>query len=158
MFLLGVVSHWIHVFTGTFWFGGSMFANAIVGPALSGSSPPAQSEVGSRIGNRAPKIMRTMAALAIVTGIVNGTVFGPVKSLDVLFGGSYGLTWLAALVLGVGTALWGQLVTVRLRAAVALSLAAERPAAIKKVLRAAGVELFGFLTVFTCMILMRFGL
>ncbi|MBA3587040.1 MAG: hypothetical protein H0W41_05310 [Chloroflexi bacterium] len=71
-----------------------------------------------------------------ITGILRGTLFGPVKSLDVLFGTPYGLTFLAAIALGL------------------LLAVPTKPAWMNRV----HADWIAFLAVFTAMILMHFGL
>jgi hypothetical protein len=92
-------------------------------------------------------------------------LLGPIKDLEALFGTAYGLTWLVALIAAVLTYLWGRFAIgggIR-----AMEVAPINPdgtaspqleAATERVKRIASLELVGFLVIFTCMILMRFGL
>ncbi len=98
-------------------------------------------------------------------GILRGTLLGPIRSLDTLFGTGYGITWLVALVAAIATFLWGRLVIdagVKAMNRVPLnpdgSAGEQLVAATDRVKRLAVLELVGFLVIFTCMILMRFGL
>ncbi|UJL46689.1 hypothetical protein KFZ58_01650 [Virgibacillus sp. NKC19-16] len=43
----------------------------------------------------------------IATGILLGTVFGPIHSIDVIWNTPYGNIWLAALLIGIFNLLWG---------------------------------------------------
>ena len=97
-------------------------------------------------------------------GIIRGTVFGPIKSVDAL-GTTYGITWLVALMAAVATFLWGLYV---IGGAASVMNAAplgpggeptpELERATTRVKQVAVLELVGFIVIFTCMILMRFGL
>jgi hypothetical protein len=91
------------------------------------------------------------------------------SAADALFGTAYGITWLVALVVAVVAFFWGLNV---IGAAVArfnafdmsrATVADGRPspeftALIADIKRKSSIELLLFLVIFTCMILMRFGL
>jgi hypothetical protein len=104
----------------------------------------------------------------ILLGILRGTVFGPVRSIDALLT-TYGLTWLLALVLAIGTFMYGMRVVGptlerigRISEADAVNPdGSPTPAALAllgQAKRNGVIELLLFLAIFTCMILMRFGL
>jgi uncharacterized membrane protein len=158
MTVLLMVLQWLHVFCGIFWFGSSLYAYFILFPAVAALSPEKQAELTAPIGERTGKVIGGVASGAIVLGILRGTVFGPVRSLDFLFGSAYGLTWLVSLVLGIGLATFGATVLGPLATGVGSDVSvAVRAANSAKLRRLASVELLGFLAIFTCMILMRFG-
>jgi uncharacterized membrane protein len=92
-------------------------------------------------------------------------LLGPIKSVDYLLGTAYGLTWLTALTITVLTYLFGLFAIIpalrRMDAAPVASDGSPTPeltAATNRVKRLVSLELIGFLVIFTCMILMRFGL
>ena len=120
--------------------------------------------VRERLGD-APCRFHVVVPAIVVLGIVRGTALGPIKTVDDLFGTAYGVTWLTALVVTVAVYLWGLTVLVpalrRMDAARIEpdgSATPELTAATDRVKRLVGLELIGFLAIFTCMILMRFGL
>src|SRR6266851_3465400 len=130
-----IVIQWLHVFLGIFWFGSTLYLDILV----------------------------------ILLGLVRGTIFGPVRSLDFLFGTAYGITFLMALLAALATFAWGQLVLTRAArrldtfplaeamqtdGKVALAFVAQ----VQRVKLLALLELLGFFVIFTCMILMCFGL
>lgn len=128
--------------------------------ASCGSATPSPS-----IGSRATPIFHVVVPLIIVLGFIRGTFLGPIKSVDDLFGSAYGLTWLTALTVTILTYLFGLFVIVP--ALHRMDLAQVNPdgsptpalaAATNQVKRLVSLELIGFLVIFTCMILMRFGL
>jgi putative copper resistance protein D len=152
-----IVVHWLHTFCAIFWFGGLMYVNAVIGPAMLRCGPAAQAEAGDRLARQAVRVTRPMALMTILFGVVLGTVFGPVKHWSDLFGSAYGVYYLIALVLSIAVYLWGQLLTARTALSVAATLEAERAAVVRRVIMQSGIELVGFLAIFTCMVLMHFA-
>lgn len=155
--LQGVVQ-WLHVLGAVFWFGGTLFSNFVVIPAVRSMSVPAQREFGNAMG-RTARIIQPVAYATILLGILRGTVFGPIKGADVLFGTAYGWTWLAALVVAVALIGYGQVVLDRFRERISAATSPEEAGALMaQAPRLFGTELLMFFVVFTLMILMRFGL
>lgn len=158
MDVLQVIVQWLHVFFAIFWFGGTLFANFVVVPAIMRISPGAQREMGNALG-RTGQIIRPISYITIVIGILRGTVWGPIKDLEFLFGTAYGITWLVALVLAVGLVGYGQMVIEPFRERIQRATSQEEAAAlVARAPRVFGLELLGFFAIFTAMILMRFGL
>jgi uncharacterized membrane protein len=161
------VVQWLHVLAGITWFGAVLYSDFVVIPAILTLSPREQRSVGGAIGAQAVKVIPGVAIAVIVLGILRGTVWGPIKSFDALTT-NYGLTWLAALILAIGTFAFAKLVIEtsieRLNAfdidQATLPDGSANPAfaaAVAAVKRNTLVELVGFFLIFTCMILMRFG-
>jgi hypothetical protein len=161
------VVQWLHVFLGIFWFGAVLYGDFILIPAITTLSIRTQREIGGAIGPRAARIIEPVAGLVILLGIIRGTVFGPVKTLEFLTT-AYGLTWIIALIAPIATFLWGKRVIVpaveRLNAIslddVVTADGSPTPSfttAIDRVKRVTLLELIGFFIIFSCMILMRFG-
>ena len=162
---LQFVVQWLHVLLGILWFGTVLSLDVIVIPAIDRLPIVARRDISAAIGARATPLFQVVVPAIIVLGIVRGTVLGPIDGLDALFGTAYGVTWLVALVATVGTYLYGFLVLVpairRMEAVPVGPDGAASPglaAATDRVKRLVGLELLGFLVIFTCMILMRFGL
>jgi len=157
----------LHVITAITWFGAVIYNDFILIPALTTLPPKEQRSAGSAIGTQAERVIVGAAASVIVLGILRGTVFGQIKSLDALTT-TYGLTWLVALVLALFTFSWGCKV---IGAALARFNAFDLGQAtlpdgsanpvmvglIADIKRKSQFELLLFLAIFTCMILMRFG-
>jgi uncharacterized membrane protein len=161
---LTVVVQWAHVLLGILWLGNALVLAVIVIPALNRLPIATQRQIASQIGARATPIFKIVVPAIVILGIVRGTVLGPIRSVDVLVGSAYGLTWLAALVLTVTVYAWGLTVLEpalqRMNAAPLEpdgSPSAELVAATNRVKGLVLVELLGFLAIFSCMILMRFG-
>jgi uncharacterized membrane protein len=161
---LQFVVQWLHVLLGIFWFGSALYTDIVLIPAITHLSLEKQREIGAVLGVRGVAVFRVVAPLIIVLGFLRGTVFGPIKSLDVLTT-AYGLTWLVALVVTIALYRWAfTTYEGALRALTTVPLAPdgsatpEVEATANRVKRLAVLELVFFFVIFTCMILMRFGL
>lgn len=161
-------AQWLHVLLGITWFGSVLATNFIFIPALMRLPIQQQQSMGVAYGEVAGRLLTRAGEGVILLGILRGTVLGPIKSLDMLTS-QYGVTWLVALIAAIATYLWGKRViepaVKRInsvdpdRALLADgSPALELAAAVADVKRKSMLELLGFLVIFTCMILMRFGL
>ena len=115
-----------------------------------------QRDIFFRLGEVGAKVFPIVAVLVILLGIVRGTIFGPIQSLDALFGTAYGWTWLVALVATVGLIVNGARNIGRGCEPLPHTPAAPAAAAGRRRYSTIDLGLFGL--VFTCMILMRFGL
>ena len=164
---LQFVAQWLHVILGILWFGTTLAMNIIILPAMMKMPLDRQREFGGAMSEVAGRIMPKAAMAVIALGFLRGTVFGQIKSLDALTT-TYGLTWLAGLIAATATFMWGIRVLEpalhRLNAIPVseafLPSGAPSPAmsaAVANIKRVGGLELIGFIVVFTCMILMRFG-
>jgi uncharacterized membrane protein len=107
-----VVVQWLHVLLGIMWFGNALVLDVIVIPAINRLPIVTQREISSYIGSRATPIFHVVVPLIIVLGFIRGTVLGPIKTVELLLGTAYGLTWLVALVVTVLTYLWGLFVII----------------------------------------------
>jgi uncharacterized membrane protein len=159
-----VGAQWLHVLLGIFWFGNAMAVAAFLIPAISPLPIETQRLVGSRYADIAERTFNVVAPTVILLGIIRGTLLGQVKSLESLTT-TYGYTWLVALVAAIATFLWGRfIIGGAARAMNAAPLDAHGgptpalEAATSRLKRVAVLELLGFVVIFTCMILMRFGL
>ena len=157
MDILQIVIQWLHVFFAIFWFGGTLFANFVVVPAVMRISPSAQKEIGNALGVTG-RIIRPISYMTILLGVVRGTVWGPIKDLTFLFGTAYGITWFVALILAIGLVGYGQVVIEPFRERIQRASQEEARALVARAPRIFGLELIGFFAIFTAMILMRFGL
>lgn len=166
---LQFVIQWLHVIGGITWFGTVIYTDLILIPSLQTLPLDQQRSAGEAIGRRGIQIIIPVAIAVIVLGILRGTVFGPIKSVDVLIGTAYGWTWLTALVLAIVAFYWGLRVlggaVERLNSfpleQVTLADGSSNPAfvaIVDDIKRKAGLEFLLFLAIFTTMILMRFGL
>lgn len=164
-----ILIQWLHVFLGILWFGSTLYLDFVVIPTVMTLPLEQQRSVSKPLTQFSERIIIPAGILVILLGLLRGIVFGPVRSLDALVGTTYGLTFLIALLTALATFAWGQLVLTRAakgldtfpladvmqtEGKVALAFAVQ----VQRVKRFALLELFGFFIIFTCMILMRFGL
>ena len=149
------IFQWLHVLLAVVWFGYSLSMYFLVAPALARLAEGPQREANFELGRLGQRVFPIVAPLVILLGIIRGTVFGPIDSFEALFGTAYGITWLVALVVAIllvfnGARYLGPATT-------AMKDAADFAGAGARVQRLAQIDLAGFMVVFTCMILMRFG-
>ncbi|HET7678258.1 MAG TPA: hypothetical protein VFK38_10460 [Candidatus Limnocylindrales bacterium] len=160
---------WLHVLCGVFWFGGTLYVNFVAIPALRRARPEQAREVTRHLNRQGERVLVPVALATIALGFLRGTVFGPVQSVEFLFGTAYGWTWLFGLTAAIATLAWGSRVLVPAANRLVDDDAAwtttadgkptpEAQAAVAPVVRIALLELVGFAAIFTAMILMRFGL
>jgi hypothetical protein len=162
---LTFVVQWLHVLLGILWFGYSLALAVFFIPAISPLPIPVQRQVGENLAKRATPILDMVVPLIVLLGFIRGTLLGPIHSIGYVFSQAYGITWLVGLSAAVATYLWGRLVivpTVERMAAIPLGAdggtTPELDAAVEQAKRVTVVELLGFFIIFSCMILMRFGL
>ena len=96
-----VIVHWLHVLFAVTWFGGHISRVVLVEPAVRTLPESAQQQFNRYIERYATRIFVPVIIGVGVTGILRGTVFGPIKSFEALFGTPYGLTFLAAIAFGL---------------------------------------------------------
>jgi phosphate/sulfate permease len=163
-----IAIQWLHVGLGIVWFGASLFQALILFPALGRFPLGMQRDVGRAIGERAFVVIRPIAFAVIVLGILRGTVFGRIRGIEDLVT-PYGVTWLVALGFTIGAVIWAERVirpSLERLATMPPSEAFGPDGSGSAALVAAGdiakrnavLELGFFAVIFTCMILMRFGL
>ena len=153
MFWLTALLQWLHVLGGIFWFGSSLMTNFVLVPILAGLAPDSQRAWAAAFAKRYGPIVGPIGGLVILLGIVRGITGGVLGSL----GSPYGLTWIAAIVVGVALAgVGGGLIarTVEKLGTASGQLWDESYGRIKTFGR---VELGLFAVTFTLMIAMRFG-
>jgi uncharacterized membrane protein len=161
---LAFIVQWLHVLLGIFWFGNAIAVAVILIPAISKFPIPTQREIGGRYTAIAEPIFKVVAPTIVVLGIIRGTVFGPINSVEDL-ATPYGITWIVALLATIATFLWGlYVIGGAAKVMNAAPLAAdggptpELERATARIKQVAVLELLGFIVIFTCMVLMRFGL
>ena len=157
-------AQWLHVLLGILWFGNSLVLAALVIPALNKLPIAQQREFGRHLGPRAERLFNVVGPLVILLGFVRGTFLGSIHGIDDVFGSAYGITWLVALIAASSTFAWGKLAiepALHRMSAAPLNpdgtVSPELDAAVARVKLVSVLELIGFLVIFTCMILMRFG-
>jgi putative copper export protein len=107
-----ILIQWLHVLLGMFWFGSTLCLDVVVIPAVMTLPLEQQRSVSKLLTRFSERVIIPAAILVILLGLVRGTIFGPVRSLDFLFGTAYGLTFLFALLATLATLAWGLLVSI----------------------------------------------
>jgi uncharacterized membrane protein len=148
-----ILLQWLHVLFAMSWFGISLSFLLLIGPSAAKLSTDQQSAWWSSFAARAPRIFPAVAGATVLFGILRGLAVGVWSFL----GTPYGVTWVAALVLGIGLAVWGARFTAPAVERLAGSGPADLPANVARATRIGMIEQGGFLVIFTLMIAMRFG-
>jgi len=104
------IVQFVHVAGGAAWFGGSLFANAVLLPFVVRQSPERQRELIRGVILGPERLMIAAALTAAVTGLVRGIVFGRIQGADAL-GTPYGLVWIASIVVAIAVFAIGGRVT-----------------------------------------------
>ena len=148
---------WLHILLGTFWFGGVLFGNFVLLPAVMRLPADQQGRTVHLIGEQGNRIIPWVASGTIVLGFIRGTALGNIKDFAGL-GTTYGIEWLIGLIAAVATFAWGTWVLGPAAEGLTAGGVASAPAAeIARVKRYALLELVGFFVIFTTMILMHFA-
>ena len=145
---------WLHILGGIFWFGGVLTTDFVVLPVVQRLPSATQHAFVDGFAKRATKIVIPVATMTIVLGVIRGVAGGVLGSLAT----PYGVTWIAAFVLGTGLLLFG----VRVLTPAANKLLQMPPgpafdAALPRIRRLTLAELGGFALILMLMIAMRFG-
>jgi uncharacterized membrane protein len=157
-------AQWLHLLFGIFWFGSVLFADFILVPAIMTQPSERQVHMINAVAGRGDRIIVWVAILAIVSGIVRGTIYGPIKDGAAL-GTEYGIYWIIGLVAALATFAWGYMGS-RQRARFAEqavdypgagTMPADLSAQVGRIRIAALIELVGFAVIFTSMVLMHFS-
>lgn len=102
-----LVIQWLHILAGIAWFGGYIFLDVVLWPALL-RLPTQQAKMTHDLMARfAGTLMATSGTLVVLLGIIRGTLLGPIKSFSFLFHSNYGITWLIALTVSIILTIWG---------------------------------------------------
>jgi putative copper export protein len=157
-----------HILAGIFWFGAILYIDFVVIPAFLPLPPAIQRPASQALAKRAMRVVPPAAVAVIVLGILRGTIWGPIQSVDALLNTNYGLTWLAALVLAIATYAWGDRTVAGLSTRLfnddsywVLSADGQPPAKTTQLLatlrRNGMVELVLFLLIIAAMVLLSMG-
>lgn len=147
---------WLHVLLGLLWFGYALSMYFLVTPALEALPESEARLTYGRLGAIGAKVFPIVGLAVLVLGILRGTVFGPIDSFDDLFGTAYGWTYLVALLGTIAIFFTGaRYVGPTFEG---LKDTPDLAGSLARLRRIAGIDLGLFFVVFTCMILMRFGL
>jgi len=97
----------VHIFLGATWVGGILFVGWGVFPATLHFSLENQRFFLTKLMKWTHYLFSLIGILVILTGVLLGTLFGPLDSLHAILNTRYGHIWLAAFIVGVITLFWG---------------------------------------------------
>ncbi|MCC3357934.1 hypothetical protein [Bacillus sp. REN16] len=102
-----------HILLAIIWVGGLLFMGWGVFPALNILKVPEQRLFLKTLMKRSHWKFTLIGAVVIITGILLGTVAGPIDSWHDVWHTRYGNIWFAAFIIGIITLAWGVLVGYR---------------------------------------------
>jgi putative copper export protein len=97
----------IHIFLAILWVGGVLFVGWGVFPATRFLAFETQRQLFIKLMGWTHWLFTFLGIGVIGTGVLLGTVFGPLSSWNDVLSTTYGNIWLTALIVGVFTLLWG---------------------------------------------------
>lgn len=152
-----IVIQWLHILAGITWFGGYVFLDFVIWPALVRLPVQQAKATSALIARFAGAVMATSGMLVVLLGIIRGTLLGPIRSFSFLFTSAYGITWLVALAVSLMLTAWGASWHDRVIGPV-WEEDRIRPGAVSRLRKGAIFEMTGFGIVLACMVLMGVGL
>jgi uncharacterized membrane protein len=145
---------WVHILCGIFWFGSVLTADFIVLPTLRTLSPDVQGAFLRAFVTRAPRIVTVIGGMTILLGVVRGIAGGVLSDLR----SAYGLTWMAAFIVGSSLLFLGtRILTPAAHRLIEIPPGPEFETAMARIKRLTLTEIAGFLMLLAFMIAMRFG-
>jgi uncharacterized membrane protein len=154
---LTLLVQWLHILSGVIWFGGYVLIDFALWPALLRRPESEAQATFAVIAKYIGPLMAASGSLVVLLGIVRGTALGPIKSLAVLFGTAYGVTWLTALTIALFLSVWGATWHDRL-VGPAWEGDQIRPGAAERQRAATILEMTCFGAILVCMVLLGAGL
>ncbi|WP_209300546.1 hypothetical protein [Lentibacillus salicampi] len=97
----------VHMLLAIMWVGGILFIGWGVYPAIRKMTFVQQRHVLLTLMQWSHKFLTGTGAGVIITGVMLGTIFGPLSQWSDLWDSRYGNIWLAAFIIGTVTLLWG---------------------------------------------------
>ena len=148
---------WLHILAGIAWFGGYIFMTVAVWPVLLRRPVPEAHSFYLDLAQPIHKLMMISGSLVLLLGILRGTVWGILRSPEVIFNTLYGQTWFVALLLTLTLTVHGA-VTARQYESRIWEGDQLRPDAARYLRNNNVFALVCFGLVLACMVLMRFGM
>lgn len=153
----------IHILLAIIWFGGVLFIGWGVFPASQKLKPTIQQNFLSNLMFWVHWPLTFTGLSVIISGIILGTVLGPLKSWDSIFSTTYGHIFTTALIVSIFTLLWGMFISYKHTMAILSNtdiwIQAENgnnkplKKAFLKIAAVEAIEVIGFITILICMVL-----
>jgi uncharacterized membrane protein len=147
---------WLHVLLGVLWLGYNLSMTFLIAPPLNSLPDEQLRDIYRRLGQVGARVFPIVGILVVLLGIVRGTFLGPINSISDAVSTSYGITWVVALAATLALFYTGARYVGPGFAA--LADAPDFRAAGARLQLFTRIDLGLFFVIFTCMILMRFGL
>ncbi|QKY69881.1 hypothetical protein [Lentibacillus sp. CBA3610] len=154
----------IHILLAIIWVGGILFIGWGVYPAVLQMSFIRQRQMLLALMQWSHKFLTAAGAGVILTGIMLGTVFGPISEWSDIWDTRYGNIWVSALIIGVITLIWGVFVGYKQSIKVLSHIALWQQAdsgdktpllkALAKIALLESVEVAGFIALISLMVLL----
>lgn len=97
---------WLHIIGAAIWFGGTVIGYFVLFPSLLSRPAPEARATYQTVQRFMTPVMGTAAQLVVWLGIIRATWFGPIDSWGAVTGTPYGHSFLGAIVLTVGFAVF----------------------------------------------------
>jgi putative copper export protein len=149
--------HWLHVMAGAVFFGGSVVFGFAMWPVMLRLPARDSRAFYHSIEKPAGIIMASAGHTVLWLGILRGTWFGPIQSVEMLTRTAYGHTFMTALVLTLGLMIYGGISRARLEARV-WNGDQYQPGAASFIKRSSAIQVVLLVLIVACMVAMRFGL
>ncbi|HLQ71267.1 MAG TPA: hypothetical protein VK142_05660 [Bacillota bacterium] len=153
----------IHILFAIIWVGGVLFVGWGVYPVATKLSLNAQRQFLHDLLSWTHHLFTLTGMIVILTGIILGTILGPIHTWDTLFSTTYGHIWLTALIIATITLAWGVFIGNRHAFSIISNddlwkLAAQGDdqllrKAFRKTTLVESVEVIGFISLIICMVL-----
>lgn len=152
----------LHILLAIAWSGGILFVGWGVFPSVKKLDFLQQQRMLTALMERIHHLLTLLGSLVIVTGILLGTVLGPIKSLDALWQTSFGHKFALALLIGMLALFWGANISYRftmklLRKSTLWEMAENGyphflQQSLRNVMMVSSVEVAGFVTLLAIMV------
>lgn len=152
----------IHIFLAIVWVGGVLFIGWGVFPSVRKMAFAKQRQFLLALIQWSHGLLTAAGVGVIVTGIILGTIAGPIKQWGDLWNTSYGSIWLTAFLIATITLLWGVFIGYKQSVKVFLDVKLWERAdtgetiplkkALNKIILLESVEVCGFVALIVCML------
>jgi putative copper export protein len=149
--------HWLHVMSGAVYFGASLLFTFALWPVMLRMPARDSRALYDALGPPVGIVMASAGHTVLWLGILRGTWFGPIQSMEMLTKTAYGHTFMTALLLTVVLLAFGGVTRGRTEARV-WNGDQYQPGAARFIWRTNMTSVVLLVLILACMVAMRFGL